>query len=60
MSIGSALSVAIFGGFAPYIGTWFIKELGTPIWPFYYVIAAAMVTTIVIARLQETAHQPLA
>jgi MFS transporter, MHS family, proline/betaine transporter len=59
MTTGYALSVAIFGGFAPYIATWLIARTGSPISPVYYVIAAAIVSTIVIARLKETAHEPL-
>jgi MFS transporter, MHS family, proline/betaine transporter len=59
MTTGYALSVAIFGGFAPYIATWLITTTGSPISPVYYVIAAAVVSTIVIARLKETAHEPL-
>jgi MHS family proline/betaine transporter-like MFS transporter len=60
MSTGYALSVAIFGGFAPYIATWLIKATGSPIAPFYYVIASGVVTFAVIAGLKETAHAPLA
>jgi MHS family proline/betaine transporter-like MFS transporter len=59
MTTGYALSVAIFGGFAPYIATWLIAKTGSPISPVYYVIAAAIVSTVVIARLKETAHEPL-
>jgi MHS family proline/betaine transporter-like MFS transporter len=59
MTTGYALSVAIFGGFAPYIATWLIANTGSPISPVYYVIAAAIISTIVIARLKETAHEPL-
>jgi MHS family proline/betaine transporter-like MFS transporter len=59
MTTGYALSVAIFGGFAPYIATWLIAYTGSPISPVYYVIGAAIVSTIVIARLKETAHEKL-
>jgi len=59
MTTGYALSVAIFGGFAPYIATWLIATTGSPISPVYYVVAAAVVSTIIIARLKETAHEPL-
>lgn len=59
MTTGYALSVAIFGGFAPFIATWLIEVTGAPIAPVYYVIAAAAVSGVVIARLKETAHQPL-
>ncbi len=60
MSTGYALAVAIFGGFAPFIATWLISKTGSPISPTYYVIAAAILSTIVIFRLQETARKPLA
>jgi MHS family proline/betaine transporter-like MFS transporter len=36
-----------------------IAKTSSPISPVYYVIAAAIVSTIVIARLKETAHEPL-
>ena len=59
MSIGYTLSVTIFGGFAPFIAAWLTKETGSPVAPAYYVIAAAIVSLIVIGRLPETAHRPL-
>jgi len=59
MSTGYALAVAIFGGFAPFIATWLISETGSPISPTYYVIACAILSTIVIFRLRETARAPL-
>jgi MFS transporter, MHS family, proline/betaine transporter len=60
MSTGYALAVAIFGGFAPFIATWLIDWTKSPISPTYYVIAAAVVSLVVIAGLRETAHEPLA
>lgn len=59
MSTGYALAVAIFGGFAPFIATWLIDWTKSPISPVYYVIAAAIVSAVVIAGLRETAHRPL-
>ncbi|MGE5201841.1 MAG: MFS transporter, partial [Acidobacteriota bacterium] len=59
MTTGYALSVAIFGGFAPYIATWLIAETGAPIAPVYYVIASAVISFVVVYRLTETAHHPL-
>jgi len=59
MTSGYALAVAIFGGFAPFIATWLIDQTGSPIAPVYYVMAAALVSAIVIAYLKETAHEPL-
>lgn len=60
MSTGYSIAVAIFGGFAPFIATWLIEWTKSPISPVYYVIAAAIVSGIVIAGLRETAHRPLA
>lgn len=59
MSIGYSFAVAIFGGFAPYICTWLIDRTGSPLSPSLYVIACAIVSTIVIWRLDETAHTEL-
>ena len=59
MSTGYSLAVAIFGGFAPYIATWLIARTGSPISPTYYLMAAAVVSTVVILRMRETAHSPL-
>ena len=60
MTTGYALSVAIFGGFAPFIATWLIDVTGKPLSPVFYVMAASVITTIVLLRLRETAHAPLA
>jgi MHS family proline/betaine transporter-like MFS transporter len=59
MSTGYSLAVAIFGGFAPYIATRLIEIIGSPIAPTYYLIAAAIVSTVVIFNLRETAHEAL-
>lgn len=59
MTTGYAFSVAIFGGFAPYIATWLIRQTGSPVAWVYYVMAAAVISGLVIYRLEETAHSPL-
>ncbi|HKK08950.1 MAG TPA: MFS transporter [Gemmatimonadota bacterium] len=59
MSAGYTLSVTIFGGFAPYVATQLISTTGSPIAPAYYLIGAAIVSTVVIASLRETGHEPL-
>ena len=59
MSTGYAISVAIFGGFAPFIATWLILVTGIPIAPVFYVMAAAVVSAVVIWRMPETANEPL-
>jgi MFS transporter, MHS family, proline/betaine transporter len=55
LSIGYNVAVAIFGGFAPFIATWLIRETGDPLAPALYVIAAAVITFAIVARLRETA-----
>ncbi len=59
MSTGYSLAVAVFGGFAPYIATWLIAKTGSPLSPTFYLIAAAILSTLVILRLRETAHSEL-
>jgi MHS family proline/betaine transporter-like MFS transporter len=59
MSIGYSLSTAIFGGFAPFTVTWLIEVTGSPIAPTFYLIAAALVSGVVIVRFEETAHEVL-
>jgi MHS family proline/betaine transporter-like MFS transporter len=59
MSVGYSLSVAIFGGFAPYIATWLIDRTGSPIAPTYYLIASGVISGFVIWSFRETAHAEL-
>ena len=59
LSIGYNIAVAIFGGFAPFIATWLIKVTGNPLAPAFYVIAAAVITLVILTRIRETAFAPL-
>ena len=59
MSIGYALSVAIFGGFAPFIATWLIGHTGTPLAPTFYLMAAGLVSALTILTFRETAFEEL-
>ncbi|MGW7269569.1 MFS transporter [Streptomyces sp. NPDC054864] len=53
-----SLTVALFGGTAPYMGTLF-KELGNPgLFP-WYVAALCLASSAVYLRLPETAHKEL-
>jgi len=60
MTSGYALSVAIFGGSAPYLSIWMIQKFGTPIAPVYYLVVAAVISIAVIWSLKETAFDDLA
>jgi MHS family proline/betaine transporter-like MFS transporter len=59
LSIGYNIAVAIFGGFAPFIATWLIRETGNPLAPAFYVITAAVITFVILTRIRETAFEPL-
>jgi MHS family proline/betaine transporter-like MFS transporter len=59
MTAGYALSVSIFGGFAPFISVWLIDRFASPLAHTFYLIAAAIVSTAVIWGLRETAHEEL-
>ena len=58
-SIGYNVSVAIFGGTAPYVATWLVAHTGNEIAPAFYVIAAAIITLATVMTMRETAAQPL-
>ena len=59
MTSGYALAVAIFGGFAPFISVWLIDRFQSPIAHVWYLVAAAVVSLLVILSLRETAHADL-
>ncbi|MET9548860.1 MFS transporter [Streptomyces sp. NPDC006627] len=53
-----SLTVALFGGTAPYVGTLF-KEIGRPgLFP-WYVAVVCLASSVVYLRLPETAHKKL-
>ncbi|WP_265295082.1 MFS transporter [Streptomyces sp. SHP 1-2] len=53
-AIGYNLSVAAFGGTAPFIVTWMMGFMGN-LAPAYYIMASAAVTLMVVATSPETA-----
>jgi MFS family permease len=54
MSTGYSLTVALFGGFGPYIATWLVKTTGSPLSPAFYIVASALLSLAVILPLKET------
>ena len=58
-SIGYNVSVALFGGTAPYVATWLVARTGNDLAPAYYVIVAALVTLMTVLTMRETARRPL-
>ena len=59
LSIGYNIAVAIFGGFAPFIATFLVRVTGNNHAPAFNVIAAAIVTLVILLRTRETAFAPL-
>lgn len=53
-----ALAVAVFGGTGPYVATYLV-DLGHAASFGWYVVAVALVSTVVYAWLPETARRPL-
>ncbi len=58
-SIGYNVSVAVFGGTAPYVATLLVDRTGNVTAPAYYVIAAAIISLATVMTMRETAAQPL-
>lgn len=58
-SIGYNVSVALFGGTAPYVATWLVARTGNDLAPAYYIIAAAIITFATVLTMRETADRPL-
>ena len=58
-SIGYNISVAIFGGAAPFLATYLISVTGNPLSPAFYLIAAAIATAVTLLTIKETARTPL-
>ncbi len=59
LSLGYNVAVAVFGGFAPFIAIALIRWTGNPLAPTFYVMAAALVSTLVILRIKDRTHMPL-
>ena len=53
-----SLTVAVFGGTAPYVGTLFTK-IGDPGLFGWYVAALCLLSLVVYVRMPETAARPL-
>lgn len=58
-SVSYALAVATFGGFAPFIAVWLTAALDSPLAPAAYVIAASIVSLLVIRQMPETAGRSI-
>ena len=48
MAISYNVGVTVFGGFAPLTVTWLIAATGNKLMPAFYIIAAAMLSIVVV------------
>jgi MHS family proline/betaine transporter-like MFS transporter len=56
MAVGYNVSMAIFGGTAPYVATWLIRETGRLGSPAWYVAAIAVISAIATLSLKGRYH----
>jgi MFS transporter, MHS family, proline/betaine transporter len=59
LSIGYSLAVTIFGGFAPFIATFLIRETGSLVAPALYVVAAAIISSATLLLIKDPTNAPL-
>jgi MFS transporter, MHS family, proline/betaine transporter len=59
LGVSYNIAVAAFGGTAPFIATFLVSRTGSNLSPGLYLIAAAVITLIVVARMKETYRDPL-
>ncbi|MBV8913171.1 MAG: MFS transporter, partial [Acetobacteraceae bacterium] len=59
IGIGYNVSAAIFGGFAPFICTWLIRETGDAIAPTYFLLVCSLVSTFSVMRLKDRTNVPV-
>jgi MFS transporter, MHS family, proline/betaine transporter len=59
LGVGYNISAAIFGGFAPFICTWLVRETGTPIAPTYFLLVCSLISIVSVLSLRDRATVPL-
>lgn len=59
LSIGYGMSVTLFGGLAPFIATWLIEITRNPVSPAFFLIFAAIVSTITLLLMKDRTNAPL-
>jgi MHS family proline/betaine transporter-like MFS transporter len=59
LSIGYGMSVTLFGGCAPFIAEYLISVTHNPVSPAYFLIFAAIISTISLALMKDRTNAPL-
>ena len=57
MAIAYNVGVTVFGGFAPLTVTWLIDATGSKLVPAYYIIAAGVLSIVVVASTYRRVRQ---
>lgn len=56
LAVSYSLSVAIFGGFAPFANVWLIQATGSNVAPGFYLLGAAAISLAALAAHRHVAH----
>jgi MHS family proline/betaine transporter-like MFS transporter len=59
LSIGYSLAVALFGGLAPYISTFLIRETGSQVSPAAYIVVGALISAATLIAIKDPTNAPL-
>lgn len=59
LSIGYGMSVTLFGGCAPFIAEYLISVTKNPVSPAYFLIFAAIISTVTLALMKDRTNAPL-
>jgi len=59
LSIGYGMSVTLFGGLAPFIAEYLITTTGNAVAPAFFLIFAAIVSTLTLLLMKDRTNAPL-
>ena len=54
MSLAYSITLALAGGTAPMVATWFVQTLEQPLWPAFYIMAYGVIGLAIMWPLKET------
>jgi MFS transporter, MHS family, proline/betaine transporter len=57
LSIGNAVAVTIFGGFAPFISAWLIAETGSKLAPSFYLMVGATISLVALLGVRRIGYR---
>jgi hypothetical protein len=54
MSVAYSVTLALAGGTAPMVATWFVETLKQPLWPAFYIMAYGAIGLAIMWPMSET------